>query len=67
MTSLSWRSGREVASYEVYFSADKAVVEEGTALVATVNEGNFQPGTLESGQIYSTGRSTRPTTQPLSQ
>jgi len=51
-TTLSWRSGREVASHEVYFSNDKAAVEDGTALVDTVSEGNFDPGTLEYGQIY---------------
>ena len=51
-TALSWRSGREVVSHEVYFSNDKAAVEDGTALVDTVSEGNFQPGTLEYGQIY---------------
>ncbi|MEA3225529.1 MAG: carbohydrate binding domain-containing protein, partial [Planctomycetota bacterium] len=50
--TLSWRSGREVASHEVYFSTDKSAVEDGTALVATVAEGNFQPGALEYGQIY---------------
>ena len=41
-----------MASNEVYFCTDKAAVEDGTTLVATVNEGNFQPGTLEYGQIY---------------
>ena len=50
--TLSWRSGREVAAHEVYFSTDKAAVEDGTALVATVTEGNFTPGTLEYGQVY---------------
>jgi hypothetical protein len=51
-TMLSWRSGREVVTHDVYFSNDKAAVEDGTALVDTVSEGNFHPGTLEYGQKY---------------
>ncbi len=41
-----------MASNEVYFCTDKAAVEDGTTLVASVYEGNFQPGALESGRIY---------------
>jgi hypothetical protein len=51
-TTLSWRSGREVVSHEVYFSKDEAAVADGTALVGTVSEGNFQPANLEYGQRY---------------
>ncbi|TKJ34967.1 MAG: hypothetical protein CEE38_16025, partial [Planctomycetes bacterium B3_Pla] len=51
-TTLSWRSGREVVSHEVYFSMDEAAVIDGTALVGTVSEGNFQPANLEYGQRY---------------
>jgi hypothetical protein len=50
--TLSWRSGREAAAHEVYFSSDKAAVEDGTAPAVTVTEGNYTPGTLEYGQIY---------------
>ncbi|TKJ34088.1 MAG: hypothetical protein CEE38_18660, partial [Planctomycetes bacterium B3_Pla] len=50
--TLSWRSGREVVSHEVYFSKDEAAVIDGTALAGTVGEGNFQPANLEYGQRY---------------
>ncbi|MHC4297600.1 MAG: discoidin domain-containing protein [Planctomycetota bacterium] len=50
--TLRWRSGREVAAHEVYFSSDRTAVEDGTAPAVTVAEGNYTPGTLEYGQIY---------------
>ncbi len=49
---LDWRDGREAASHEVYFSQDRHSVTDGTALVATVSESSYQPGSLDFGQIY---------------
>ncbi|MHC4627947.1 MAG: carbohydrate binding domain-containing protein [Planctomycetota bacterium] len=50
--TLDWRAGREAVKHEVYFSKDEAAVADGTALVDTVEVTNYQPGTLEYGQIY---------------
>jgi len=47
---LSWRPGREAASHKVYFSADKQAVADGTALVRTVAESRYDPGSL--GLVY---------------
>jgi hypothetical protein len=47
---LSWRPGREAASHEVYFSPDKQAVTDGTALVGTVAESQYDPGAL--GLLY---------------
>ncbi|MDY0355928.1 MAG: LamG-like jellyroll fold domain-containing protein [Sedimentisphaerales bacterium] len=49
---LDWRDGREAASHDVYFSADRAAVESGAALVATASESRHAVGGLELGQIY---------------
>ncbi|MHC4370170.1 MAG: LamG-like jellyroll fold domain-containing protein [Planctomycetota bacterium] len=50
--TLDWRGGREAVSHEVYFSSDKAAVEDGTALVGTVDVTNFTPGALKYGKVY---------------
>jgi hypothetical protein len=47
---LSWRPGREAASHKVYFSTDKQAVADGTALVGTVAESRYDPGSL--GLVY---------------
>ncbi len=49
---LSWRAGREAASHEVYFSADRAAVEDGTAVVATVNQTAYSRGDLDLATTY---------------
>jgi hypothetical protein len=51
---LSWRGGREAASHEVYFSADKQAVVDGTALVDTVSQCSYDPAplNLQLGMTY---------------
>ncbi len=51
---LSWRGGREAASHEVYFSADKQAVANGTALVGTADQAGYDPAplNLELGKTY---------------
>jgi hypothetical protein len=50
--TLQWRSGREVAVHDVYLSADRDVVEAGTALVDSVGESRYAAGGLTLGQTY---------------
>jgi len=49
---LDWRSGREAALHDVYFSTDRDAVIDGTAFVESVTESSYQPDTLEYGQRY---------------
>ncbi len=49
---LDWRGGRDAVSHEVYFSSDRAAVEDGTALVDTVAESRYAVSGLDLGQIY---------------
>jgi regulation of enolase protein 1 (concanavalin A-like superfamily) len=49
---LSWRPGREAASHQVHFSADEQAVIDGTALVDSVTESRFGPGSLNLGTSY---------------
>ena len=49
---LDWRGGREAVSHEVYFSDDEQAVIDGTALVATVTDTQYQVGPLNYGQRY---------------
>ncbi len=44
---LRWRSGREAASHEVYFSSTRAEVAAGTALIDTVTENAYDPSSLD--------------------
>ncbi len=46
--ALTWRSGREAASHEVYFGADA----EALALAGTVSESTFTPDALDYGATY---------------
>jgi hypothetical protein len=48
--ALSWRSGREAASHQVYFSTDRQAVADGTALVGTVAESRYDPDA--TGFVY---------------
>jgi len=50
--TLDWRSGREAAAHELYFSADRAAVADGTALVETLAESRYQVGGLDLGTTY---------------
>ncbi len=49
---LNWRAGREAASHQVYLSTSRKAVENGTALVATVSQSSYTPGTLALGETY---------------
>jgi hypothetical protein len=49
---LTWRGGRQVVSHDVYLSTNKKAVADRAALVDTVSENRYQPGTLEFGQSY---------------
>ena len=49
---LSWRSGREAASHEVYLSSDESAVVDGSALVGTVTEAEYTPDALELDTTY---------------
>ncbi len=48
---LSWRSGRDAASHEVYLSTDQQSVAAGTALAATVSVSRYAPA-LELSRTY---------------
>ncbi len=49
---LSWRSGREAVSHQVYLSADSNAVADGTALIETVNQSSYTPKALDLGKTY---------------
>ncbi|HPC94340.1 MAG TPA: discoidin domain-containing protein [Sedimentisphaerales bacterium] len=49
---LDWRAGRQAASHEVYLSSDEAAVTDGTALVDSVTQSYYDPGTLDLGTEY---------------
>ena len=49
---LNWRAGREAASHQVYFSTSRKAVENSTALVDTVSQSSYSPGTLALGETY---------------
>jgi len=51
-TALDWRSGREAAAHEVYFSSNRTGVEEGAALVETVTDSLYQLDALDYGTTY---------------
>ncbi len=46
--TLSWRSGREAASHEVYLGTDPNALP----LAATVDQASYTPGDLEFGSTY---------------
>ena len=49
MTVLSRRAGSEAVSHEISLSTDGAAVADGTAIVGTSSEANFNPGALDHG------------------
>ena len=51
-TALSWRSGREAAAHELYFSPDRAAVADGTALIDTLDASRYQLDALDYGATY---------------
>jgi Concanavalin A-like lectin/glucanases superfamily/F5/8 type C domain len=48
---LSWRSGREAGSHEVYVATDEQAVIDGTASMATVSEPSYE-AVLDLNQTY---------------
>jgi hypothetical protein len=51
-TSLSWKSGREVASHRVYFATEQEAVADDAALIDIVTDSTFDPGPLDLGRTY---------------
>ena len=49
---LTWRSGREATSHDVYFSDDRDAVVDGTAPLENVTTARFEPTGLEFGLNY---------------
>jgi len=49
---LDWRSGRQAASHEVYLGTEEVAVIDGTALVGTVSQSQYDPGTLDLDATY---------------
>jgi hypothetical protein len=49
---LQWRSGREAATHQVYFSADKQAVTDGKVLAGTTAQASFDPGSLDLAKTY---------------
>ncbi len=50
--TLGFRAGREAAKHDVYFSADRQAVADGTAGVTTVTEASYGPLSLDLGKSY---------------
>ncbi len=50
--ALTWRSGREAVTHEVYFSEDAEAVESGTALAEVLDKTVYRPEVLELGKRY---------------
>ncbi|MEJ2702985.1 MAG: discoidin domain-containing protein [Sedimentisphaerales bacterium] len=50
--TLSWTSGREAATHNVYFSDDYEAVADGTAPMTTVDETQYGPLDLDVGTTY---------------
>ena len=50
--ALDWRSGREAAAHELYFSADRTAVADGSALIDTLAESRYQVEGLDLGTTY---------------
>ena len=50
--ALSWRAGREAASHDVYISADRQAVADGTALAASVADASYAPTSLGLAATY---------------
>jgi hypothetical protein len=49
---LQWRPGREAATHQVYFSADKQAVTDGKVLAGTTAQTSFNPGSLALATTY---------------
>ncbi len=49
---LGWRTGREAAEHNVYFSADRQVILSNTAPVVTVTQANYGPLSLDLDSYY---------------
>ena len=47
---LQWRPGREAASHQVYFGADKQAVTDGTVAAGTTSQASLRPRLFGSGQ-----------------
>ena len=50
--TLGWRAGRNVATHEVVLSSDLAAVEDGSAVIGTVQDSSFVPDSINYGSTY---------------
>jgi hypothetical protein len=50
--TLQWRAGRKAASHDVYLSADRQAVQEGSAPVTHTNSTSLDAGTLTLNTTY---------------
>ncbi len=51
-TVLSWRSGREAASHNLYLAESQDAVAAGTAPVVALTQSEYDPATVELGKTY---------------
>jgi hypothetical protein len=49
---LSWRTGRDAAMHEVYFSTDANAVADNSALINSVSNNSYKVDSLEYGKTY---------------
>jgi len=49
---LAWRPGRSATSHNIYFGSDREAVAGGGALVDSVAETRYDPGSLDLGTTY---------------
>ncbi len=49
---LQWRAGREAASHDLYFSDDETALADGTALIDSVEQTEYDLGALDFGTTY---------------
>jgi hypothetical protein len=52
LTTLSWTPGVTAVSHDLYFSADRQAVADGTALIGNQIETSYSPGYLIKGETY---------------
>ncbi|MBN1362276.1 MAG: carbohydrate binding domain-containing protein [Sedimentisphaerales bacterium] len=50
--TLSWRSGREAVTHELYLGEDAGAVESGSALADVLTQTSYNPSGLEFGKQY---------------
>ncbi len=51
-TVLDWRGGRDAVSHDIHFGVDSQAVQDGTALIDTVDQSRYALSGLELGTVY---------------